>query len=390
MDVKPTDQNSSSAATRLQHLLAVCVARDASDLHLAAGQPPLLRVDGLLAVAAGEPALSKTEIEAFAGELLGAGQAKILEARGDCDGALTAAGSRFRFNVFKRGGALSIAVRRLEERFRSLRELGLPESLYELCDSPDGLVIVAGPTGAGKSTTLAALINRINQTHPRHIITIEDPIEYLHAPARALVNQRQVGTDCPTFNDALVASLREDPDVILVGEIRDLETIRTAITAAETGHLVFTTVHAADCVGVIERLVSVFQAAEQEGIRRQLSLVLRAVITQQLLVCDGTLSVATNAPVGRRARMVACEIMVVNSAVANLIATGKSSLIYSTMEIGVAQGMQTLEHDLARLHVGGHISEATALAFAKSPRTWRDRVDHLRSPAARTNLPPVL
>jgi twitching motility protein PilT len=388
MDVKPAGQNSTTAAARFQNLLDACVARDASDLHLAVGQPPLLRVDGRLAVAAGEPALSKTEMEAFAGELVGDGQAKILEARGDCDGALTAAGARFRFNVFKRGGNFSIALRRLEERFRSLRELGLPESLYELCDLPDGLVIVAGPTGAGKSTTLAALIDRINQTHACHIITVEDPIEYVHAPARALVNQRQVGTDCPAFNDALVASLREDPDVILVGEIRELETIRTAITAAETGHLVLTTVHAGDCVGVIERLVSVFQAAEQEGIRRQLSLVLRAVITQQLLVCDGTLSVATNAPIGRRARMVASEILVVNSAVANLVATGKSSQIYSAMEIGTAQGMQTLEHDLARLHVGGHISEATALAFAKSPRTLRDRVNRLRAhPAARSHLP---
>lgn len=380
MDVKPAGQISIPTATRLQNLLAACVARDASDLHLAVGQPPLLRVDGLLAVAVGEPALSKTDLEAFARELLNEAQAKILEARGDCDGALTAAGARFRFNVFKRGGNLSLAVRRLEERFRSLRELGLPESLYDLCDLPDGLVVVAGPTGAGKSTTLAALINRINQSHACHIITIEDPIEYVHGPARALVNQRQVGTDCPAFHDALVASLREDPDVILVGEIRDLETIRTAITAAETGHLVFTTIHAADCVGVIERLVSVFPAAEQEGIRRQLSLVLRAVITQQLLVCDGALSAAANAP-GRRARMVACEIMVVNSAIANLIATGKSSLIYSTMEIGMSQGMQTLEHDLARLHVAGHISEATALAFAKSPRTWRDRVTHLQARA---------
>jgi len=377
-----------TVAARFQDLLAASVARDASDLHLAVGQPPLLRVDGQLAAIAGESPLSKTEMEAFAGQLLGEGQSRILESRGDCDGALTVAGARFRFNVFKRGGSLCAALRRLEERFRSLRELGLPESLYELCDLPDGLVIVAGPTGAGKSTTLAALIDRINQNHACHIITIEDPIEYVHGPARALVNQRQVGTDCPGFNDALVASLREDPDVILVGEIRELETIRTAITAAETGHLVLTTVHAGDCVGVIERLVSVFQAGEQEGVRRQLSLVLRAVITQQMLVCDGTLSVAANAPIGRRARMVASEIMMVNGAVANLIATGKSSQIYSAMEVGMAQGMQTLEHDLARLHVGGHISEATALAFAKSPRTLRDRVNRLRAnPSARPHTP---
>ena len=181
--------------------------------------------------------------------------------------------------------------------------------------------MVCGPTGAGKSTTLATLIDRINQTRRCHIVTIEDPIEYLHRPAQSLVNQRQVGSDTSSFNDALVASLRQDPDVILVGEIRDLNTIRTAITAAETGHLVFTTVHAGDCVGAVERLVSVFPADEQSGIRRQLSMVLRAVIAQHLLVADG----AGGAQDGsRRSRVVASEVLMNNSAIANLIATGKA------------------------------------------------------------------
>src|SRR5262249_41993629 len=176
---------------------------------------------------------------------------------------------------------------RLEDRFRGLAELGLPESLYELCNLPDGLVVVCGPTGAGKSTTLATMLDRVNQTRRCHVITIEDPIEYIHPPALSLISQRQVGSDAGTFNDALVASLRQDPDVILVGEIRDLATIRTAITAAETGHLVFTTVQAGDCVGAVERLVSVFPADEQAGVRRQLSLVLRAIIAQHLLIVDG-------------------------------------------------------------------------------------------------------
>ena len=365
---------------RFQKLLAACTVMDASDLHLVPGQPPLLRRDGQLVAIEGEPPLADSELSAWVSELLSEEQMRFLVARGDCDGAMTVAGARFRFNVFRRSDGLCVAFRRLGERFRTLRELGLPESLYQLCDLPDGLVLVAGPTGAGKSTTLAALIDRINRTRACNIITIEDPIEYVHQAGRGLVSQRQVGTDCVGFYEALVAALREDPDVIFVGEIRDLDTIRTAITAAETGHLVFTTVHAGDCVGVIERMVSVFPASEQDGIRRQLSFVLRAVITQQLLICDGASSARRRSGVtNRRSRVVASEVLMVNGAVANLIATAKSAQIYSAMEVGGAQGMQTLEQDLARLYVAGHISEATALAFAQNPRTLQDRIQHVRA-----------
>lgn len=363
---------------KFHKLLEVCTSADASDLHLVPGQPPLLRREGRLVAVEAEAPLGALELGELAQALLSKEQTAALSGRGDCDGALTAAGARFRFNVFRRSDGLCVAFRRLGERFRTLSELGLPESLYQLCDLPDGLILVAGPTGAGKSTTLAALIDRINRTHANNIITIEDPIEYVHVAGRGLVSQRQVGTDCSGFYEALVASLREDPDVILVGEIRDLDTIRTAIMAAETGHLVFTTVHAGDCVGVIERMVSVFPANEQDGIRRQLSFVLRAVVTQQLLICDGPgPSRRSGGRHHRRSRVVASEVLVVNGAVANLIATGKSSQIYSAMEVGGAQGMQTLEQDLARLHVAGHISEATALAFAPNPRIFRDRVTHL-------------
>jgi len=372
---------------RFQKLLAACTAMVASDLHLVPGQPPLLRREGQLVAVEGEPPLTAPELNGLASELLSKEQQASLTARGDCDGAKTVAGVRFRFNVFRRSDGLCVAFRRLGDRFRTLRELGMPESLYQLCDLPDGLVLVAGPTGAGKSTTLAALIDRINRTHARNIITIEDPIEYVHQAGRGLVSQRQVGTDCSGFYEALVAALREDPDVIFVGEIRDLDTIRTAITAAETGHLVFTTVHAGDCVGVIERMVSVFPASEQDGIRRQLSFVLRAVVTQQLLICDvSPSSRRRNAAPNRRSRVAASEVLMVNGAVANLIATAKSSQIYSAMEVGGAQGMQTLEQDLARLHVSGYISEATAMAFAQNPRTLLDRVAHLRTGSRSTAL----
>lgn len=366
---------------RFHKLLEACATADASDLHLVPGQPPLLRREGRLVSVEEEVPLTASELGELTSALLSKDQMGALSARGDCDGALTAAGARFRFNVFKRSDGLCVAFRRLGDHFRTLRELGLPESLYQLCDLPDGLVLVAGPTGAGKSTTLAALIDRINRTHANNIITIEDPIEYVHVAEKGLVSQRQVGTDCSGFYEALVASLREDPDVILVGEIRDLDTIRTAIMAAETGHLVFTTVHAGDCVGVIERMVSVFPANEQDGIRRQLSFVLRAVVTQQLLICDGPAVTRRSGRHHRRSRVVASEVLMINGAVANLIASGKSSQIYSAMEVGGAQGMQTLEQDLARLHVAGHISEPTALAFAPNPRIFRDRVAHLRAGA---------
>ncbi len=357
---------------RLPALLHLCVEGQSSDMHLVVGQPPLLRQFGQLTTAPDQSPITAEEMEAICGQLLD-GFVRPLQDRGDADGAMTSAdGSRFRYNVYKRGGQLCVSLRKLEDRFRTLKELGLPDTLYSLCDLPDGLVIVAGPTGAGKSTTLAALIDRINQTFPGHIITIEDPVEYIHKSAKSLVNQRQVGRDCTDFNEALIASLRQDPDVILVGEIREIGTIRTAITASETGHLVFTTVHAGDCVGVIERLVSVFPAGEQDGVRKQLSLVLRAVVAQQLVLADGPAAGAGRT--GRRRRTVMSEVLVINPAVANLIATGKSSQIYSSMEVGGMQGMQTFEQDIARLVSEGMISENTAYTYAKNPQVLRDRM----------------
>lgn len=373
---------------RLQELLRVSVQAQVSDMHLVSGQPPLGRISGQLAPIPGHGNISKAEMTGITSALLENQDLTRLKEVGDFDGALSAEGGRFRFNVFRRGGELCVSLRRLEECFRTLGELGMPESLYSLCDLPDGLIVVAGPTGAGKSTTLAALIDRINKTAACHIITIEDPVEYVHPPAKSLVNQRQIGRDCASFNDALVASLRQDPDVILVGEIRELNTIRTAITAAETGHLVLTTVHAGDCVGVIERLVSVFPAGEQDGVRKQLALVLRAIVTQQLLLADGVNTQA--GPHGRRRRVALSEVLVMNPAVANLISTGKSAQIYSAMEVGGSQGMQTFEQDLARLLVAGFISETTAFTYARNPTVFRDRVTRLRtSPLGNRRPPPA-
>ena len=223
-------------------------------------------------------------------------------------------------------------------------------------------MIVTGPTGSGKSTTLATLVDMVNDSRYGHIITIEDPIEFVHESKKCLVNQRQVGRDAKSFNDALVESLRQDPDVILVGEIRDLATFRTALAASETGHLVFATLHAGDCVGAIERFVSVFPAEEQNGVRRQLALVLRGVLVQHLL------------PSSAGGRVAACELLINNSASANLIATGRGAQLFSVIETGQSSGMVTLDQSLIDLVVSGKISESTATALSKNPESFRNRL----------------
>ena len=367
-----------AAGELLRELLTHCVSIGASDLHLSADQPPFYRADGKLQRNDAWPVLSGDDVLLIAGLLTQ--QDLSAWTKGSIDGATSAAGGRFRFNVYRKQHSTAIAIRRLEERIRPLAELGLPDSLYELADLKDGLVIVAGPTGSGKSTTLATLIDRINRQQQAHVITIEDPIEYIHPPRKSLVNQRQIGVDSDSFDDALVASLRQDPDVILVGEIRELETIRTAITAAETGHLVFATVHAPDCMGVIERITSVFPSDEQAGVRRQLALVLKAVLVQHLMVADGPKVVADEKSGSRHVarRVLASEIMRVNSAIANLIASGKTAQILSSIESGSSSGMRTLDQNLAELLHAGMISERTASAYAQNPGIVKDRLARLQ------------
>jgi len=364
---------SDSPTTRtLQDLLRHCDTVNASDLHLSPSHAPLVRVHGELAPIPNQPPMRDDEIGALADTLMKDYHRKSLAETGGADGACSSAsGTRYRFNVFHRQGKTAIILRRLEDRFRTMAELGLPDSLYRLADLQDGLVVFSGPTGCGKSTTLATLLDKINRERRCHMVTIEDPIEYIHTPRMAEVNQRELYTDVPDFNQALVSALRQDPDVILVGEVRDLKTIRMAITAAETGHLVFTTVHAPDCAGTIERLVGVFPADEQEGIRRQLAMVLRSVVNQQLLP-----AITVD---GRKGRVACAEVLVNTSAIANLIVIGKSAMIYSCLETGRNVGMQTMDQDVARLWAHGLIDEATAIAACRNVGSMQDRARVLRN-----------
>lgn len=370
----------------LHRLLDATVQRKASDLHLSADHAPHFRQEGRLAPAEDWPVFDAVILGKLAICLAQQTFTGSPPAIGALDGALSGLdGTRFRFNVYRRSGAYSIALRRLEDRIRTLPELGLPANLYRLADYSHGLVLIAGPTGSGKTTTLAALIDRINQNRNCHVITIEDPIEYLHHSQRALVDQREVGQDTDSFNDALVASLRQDPDVILVGEIRDLNTIRTAITAAETGHLVFATVHSADCIGSVDRLVSVFHADEQPRVRRQLAMVLKAVVAQRLVIADGRkvqddLDESDDPTVAKTRLVLASEAMMVTNPVANLISQDKDAHIYSVIETGRSDGMYTSDECLAQLLREGMISERTALGLAKNPQVMLSRASKFRPP----------
>lgn len=359
----------------LDSLFAHCAEMGASDIHLSVDEPPRFRIQGRLSPRPEFAPFDARTVDEIAMELglttlpLGCPDGtelirKTLVRDGSIDGAVTAPdGERYRFNLFRQQGRTSVALRRLDSTFRSLPELGLPPRIADFCQERDGLVIVTGPTGSGKSTTLATLIDGINTTRECFIVTIEDPIEFVHESRVSLVNQRQVGRDARSFNDALVEAMRQDPDVILVGEIRDMETVRTALRAAETGHLVFTTLHAGDCAGAVERIISVFPADEQNSARRQLAMVLRGIVAQHLIVsADGV------------RRHVATEVMVNTTGIANLIATGRTAQILSAIETGGNMGMRSLEESLAELLFAGAITERSAYLVTRNPETLQRRL----------------
>jgi twitching motility protein PilT len=338
-------------------LLEQMVESGASDLHLTSGSEPAVRVNGGLQRLDAFGRLSADDTQRLLYRILSTEQQKQLEIKRQLDLSYSLPGlARFRVNVYFQRESLGGAFRLIPTELKTLEELGLPRSLSELAEKPRGLVLVTGPTGSGKSTTLAAMIDLINSTRADHIMTIEDPIEFLHRHKRCIVNQREIGPDATSFAEALKGALRQDPDVILLGEMRDLETISTALTAAETGHLVFATLHTQDAPSTVDRLIDVFPAAQQEQVRVQIAGTLQGVVTQTLLPrADG------------RGRVAALEILLPDDAVRNLIRQGKVEQIYSVMQTGGKRGMQTLEQALADLTVRGIISESAALARSSRP-----------------------
>jgi twitching motility protein PilT len=338
-------------------LLMEVVARKASDLHVTAGAHPTIRVRGRLTPLEDYPKLSGTDTREIIYSILTGDQRQRLETNWQLDFAYSIPGhARFRVNAYFQRGALGAAFRLIPFGLSSIEELGLPAAVHEFTRRPRGFVLVTGPTGSGKSTSLAAMIDEINNTREEHIMTIEDPIEFLHSHKKCIVNQRELGADAKSFSEALKAALRQDPDVILVGEMRDLETISTALTAAETGHLVFATLHTQDTAQTIDRVIDVFPAHQQGQVRVQMSVALQGIVTQQLLpTSDGA------------GRVVACEVLVPNPAVRNLIREGKTHQIYSVLQTSSAAGMQTMDSSLASLVREGLISHKLAESRSTTP-----------------------
>src|ERR671925_1842201 len=341
----------------IDELLEQMVARGASDLHVSAGAPPTLRVRGEMERLEEYGRLMPNDTQQLLYRVLSSEQQKRLEIDRQLDLSHAVPGlARFRVNVYFQRESLGAAFRLIPEQLKTLEELNLPATLHEFATQPRGLVLVTGPTGSGKSTTLAALIDEINRTRAEHILTIEDPIEFVHRHKRSLVNQREIGPDAHTFAAALRAALRQDPDVILLGEMRDLETIATALTAAETGHLVLATLHTQSAPSTIDRVIDVFHPAQQEQVRMQLANTLQGIVTQTLL------------PTASGDGRVAClEILLPDDAVRNLIRQGKVEQIYSVMQTSTQRGMQTLEHGLTEL-IRKHVVTVEAALAVSSRR----------------------
>src|SRR5213082_4080283 len=338
-------------------LLEQMVARNASDLHITVGAHPVVRVRGRLEPLQDVPPLTAETTQQLLNRVLSTDQQKQLEIGRQIDFAHSIPGlARFRVNVYWQRETLGAAFRLIPTEIKTLEELGIHSSLHAFTDKPRGLVLVTGPTGSGKSTTLAALIDEINRKRAEHILTIEDPIEFVHRHKRCVVNQREIGPDAPSFSEALRAALREDPDVILLGEMRDLETISTALTAAETGHLVFATLHTQSAPSTVDRIIGAFPAGQQGQVRVQLAATLQGVCTQALIPTpDGN------------GRVPALEILFPDDAVRNLIRQGKVEQVYSVMQTGTSKGMQTMEQALADLVLRKVIVLDDALSCSSRP-----------------------
>lgn len=341
----------------INDLLIAVLEREASDLHITTGVPPMVRINGLLQPL-DYPKLMPKDTQELIYSILTQEQREQVERRKEFDLSYSVPGrSRFRVNVYFQRNSLAAAFRLIPVQIRGLQELGLPPILEQITKKPRGFIIVTGPTGSGKSTTLAALVDLINVSRAVHIMTVEDPIEYLHKHKKAIVNQREVGADTDSFANALKFVLRQDPDVILIGEMRDMETISTALTAAETGHLVFTTLHTQDAPQTIDRIIDVFPPYQQQQIRMQLASSLQCVISQQLLPSiDGS------------GRAVASELLIPTPGIRNMIREAKTHQISNAMQTGQKYGMYTMDHSLATLYRQGKVSFEMALAQATDPQ----------------------
>jgi twitching motility protein PilT len=336
----------------LDQLLLAAVELKASDLHVSAGAPPIVRMNGDLKSYGKEP-LTAEKTEAMAKSIMPERVWSSFQQNGEADFSYgISGGSRFRVNAFRQKGCVSLACRVIPTVIPTLEDLHMPEVLQKMVAKPQGLILITGPTGSGKSTTLASLIDYLNQTSRKHIITLEDPIEYLHGHRNCIIDQREVGQDTQSFANGLRAALRQDPDVILVGEMRDLETISTAITAAETGHLVLGTLHTTDASSTVDRIIDVFSPEQQAQIRFQLANVLVMILSQRLLPT-----------MDRRARRAATEILINTTAVANLIRNAKNNQLTSVMQTSRSLGMQTLEMSLLDLIGRGIISKEAARPY---------------------------
>ena len=359
------------ATVNMDRLLQACVTQGASDIHITVGRPPVLRIDGHLR-SLETKVLEPDDTVALMKSITPERCEQELQEEGGTDfGFAFGDVARFRVSVFKQKGNISIVLRQIPNKILTFEQLGLPKICAALCRRPRGLFLVTGPTGSGKTTTLATMINYINENFDRHIVTVEEPIEYYHTHKKSLINQREVGLDVPSFAEALRRVLRQDPDVILVGELRDLETMEAALRAAETGHLVFSTVHTTGCQGTITRIIDQFPHEQQEQIRVQISTNLIAVLSQAL---------CARIPKGRVA---AYEFMVVTPAIANLIRENKTFRIDSSIQTGKKFGMQLLDEHLLQLYQDHIISAEEAIDHARNPGEMQDKIE-----AIQKGLPP--